>query len=68
MNDFFETTKQFISLSPESIKVFSAILKKMELPKGHVLVKADTICNYVYYIEKGLSRTYYLKDGKDITE
>lgn len=68
MNDFFATTQQFITLSSESIEAFSAILKKMEFPKGHVLVKADTTCNYIYYIEKGLSRTYYLKDGKDVTD
>lgn len=40
----------------------------MEFPKGHILVRADTTCNYVYYIEKGLTRTFYLKDGKDITD
>lgn len=68
MNDFFETTGQFIRLSAESKKEFSDILKQMVLPKGHVLVKADTVCNYVYYIEKGLSRTFYLKDGKDVTD
>ncbi len=40
----------------------------MDLTKGHVLVRQDTICNYIYFIEKGLTRTYYLKNGKDITD
>jgi CRP-like cAMP-binding protein len=28
----------------------------------------DTICNYLYFIESGLTRTYYFKDGKDVTD
>lgn len=62
------TVKQFIALSAESTKAFSGIMARLDLPKGHILVKADSICNYVYYIEKGLTRTYYLKDGKDVTD
>jgi signal-transduction protein with cAMP-binding, CBS, and nucleotidyltransferase domain len=33
-----------------------------------MLVKPDTICNYLYFIESGLTRTFYYKDGKDITD
>jgi CRP-like cAMP-binding protein len=68
MQAFFETVNQFIYLSAESKLALAAILQRMELPKGHVLVRADTICHYIYFIEKGLSRTYYLKGGKDVTD
>src|SRR5688500_1523472 len=68
MNDFFETSKQFMHFSAESRKALSEILIKMEFPRGHLLVKQDQVCNYLYYIEKGLCRTFYYKDGKDVTD
>jgi CRP-like cAMP-binding protein len=46
----------------------SGILKRLELPKGYVLQKQNTICNHTWFIEKGLTRTYYLKNGKDVTD
>ena len=68
MNDFFQTAGALVTLSAESREAFSNILKRMELPREHVLVRAGTVCNYVYYIEQGLSRTYYRKDGREITD
>src|SRR3569623_1340501 len=68
MEAFFAVLSQFIHLSPESKEAFTVALKKFELPKGYVLVKENTICNYLYFVESGLTRTYYFKDGKDITD
>lgn len=45
-----------------------SLMKKESLPKGHVLVQCGDICRNVYYVEKGLARTFYLKDGKEVTE
>ena len=68
MNSFFETVSQFTILSDDSKQAISSCLKKQEFPKGHLIVKPDTICNYLYFIESGLTRTYYFKDGKDVTD
>ncbi len=38
------------------------VLKRLDLPKGQVLVKANSVCNFVYLIEKGFTRTYYQID------
>jgi CRP-like cAMP-binding protein len=65
MNNFFSTVSQFTNLSVESKQELSSCLKKLEFPKGHILVKQDTVCNFVYFIDNGLTRTYYLKDGKE---
>ena len=40
----------------------------MELPKDYILLKPNSVCNYIYFIEKGLTRTFYLKKGKDVTD
>jgi CRP-like cAMP-binding protein len=68
MEDLFKSLSQFITLSPESRSAFSSILIRKEMKKGEILLKAEKTCNHIYYIEKGLTRTFYLKDGKDVTD
>ena len=66
--NFFDSVSPFVKLSPLSRKVLLSHLLKESFPKSHVLVPVGGICRSVYYIEKGLTRTFYLKDGKEITE
>jgi signal-transduction protein with cAMP-binding, CBS, and nucleotidyltransferase domain len=68
MDKFFEAISAFSNLSKESKQALSLVLKRIELPKGHFLIKENTICNYVYFVEKGLTRTFYYKAGKDVTD
>ena len=68
MDKFFELVSQITSLSADSKQALSAISKKLELKKGHILVHQNSVCNYIYFIESGLTRTYYYNDGKDITD
>ncbi|MEO5592735.1 MAG: Crp/Fnr family transcriptional regulator [Chitinophagaceae bacterium] len=68
MEKFFEVISQITSLSAESKQALSAILKRLELEKGNILVRQNSVCNYIYFIEKGLTRTYYYNDGKDVTD
>jgi CRP-like cAMP-binding protein len=65
---FFETISPFVKISPDSRKALLAYMTKEFLPKGHVLVPVGGICRHVYYLEKGLTRTFYIKDGKEVTE
>lgn len=68
MENFFSTVAQYTELSEQSRQALAVHLKRLELPKGHILVKPDTTCNFTYFIDSGLTRTYYLKDGKDVTD
>ena len=68
MDKFFQTVSQFTHLSAESKQEFSERLKISEFPKGHILLQQDKICNYLYFVDTGLARTFYLKDGKDVTD
>lgn len=68
MDKFFQTVSQFTKLSDESKQGLSACLKRLELPKGRIIVRQDSVCNFVYFIDSGLTRTFYLKDGKDVTD
>lgn len=56
------------SLSPESMKEFYGAWKQWTVPKDHFLLKENTVSDYIYFIEKGVARIYYYKNGKEITE
>lgn len=66
--NFFESLSGLVVFSPESKSALLSAMQKTEFPKGHILVHAGEGCRSVYYIERGLSRTSYFHDGKDITE
>lgn len=68
MQPFFETVNQISPLSAESQEKLAAVMQYHEFEKGHILVKPGSVCNYLYFIEQGLSRTFYHKDEKDITD
>jgi CRP-like cAMP-binding protein len=68
MDNFFKTISEFSPLSQESRKAFTLVMKSQELPAGHILLKPHSVCNYLYFIEQGLTRTFYYKEDKDVTD
>lgn len=36
--------------------------------KGDLLIDASNVCRKSYFVQKGLLRTYFIKDGKEINE
>lgn len=46
--------------------IFGA-MKHKKLPKTHLLHEAGTICKDIYFLQSGMARTYFYKEGKDIT-
>ena len=68
MTSFFNYIKSFTHLSEAGEAALAAVLQRLDLPKGHLLLRPGAICHYLYFIEKGLTRTWYIKDGKDVTD
>ncbi|WP_020530435.1 Crp/Fnr family transcriptional regulator [Flexithrix dorotheae] len=42
--------------------------KVLTFGKGEILVKAGAYCDKSYFLAKGGARTFYLKDGRDVTD
>src|SRR5262245_18339388 len=59
---------QFTNLSQESKQAFATVLKRQEHRKGYSLLRPGAVCHHFYFIEEGLTRTYYIKDGNDVTD
>jgi CRP-like cAMP-binding protein len=56
------------SLSSQSMSFFTANWKQWQVSKDHLLLREHSISDYIYFIEKGVVRIYYYKNGKEITE
>jgi len=61
-----EKMKEISPLSEESVRLLCANYQPQKLDKGQILLKEGQVCRYIYFIETGLLRTYYIKNGKEI--
>ena len=43
------------------------LLETHNFPKGHILHEQGTVCKHIYLVQSGLARTFFFKEGKDIT-
>lgn len=68
MESFFKKASEFVNLSEEAKAALSHRLRYHKVPKGEVLVTPGSTCKKIYFVEQGLTRTYYFKEEKDITD
>ena len=68
MTSFFSYIKTFTHLSETGEAALASALERQDLPKGHHLLRPGSVCHYLWFIEKGLTRTFYIKEGKDVTD
>lgn len=54
-------------VSDASIKQLASFLEEKHVPKNHVLTQAGKRDHHIYFIEKGCARTYFLLNGKEVT-
>ena len=63
-----EMTERFARLSNEDLQALASILARKEVKRGEVFIPDGIICRDHFYVEKGLVRQYYYKNGHDVTE
>jgi len=68
MTSLFNFFKKYNSLSKEAEKAIAGISKVNTIKKNTDLQPIGHTCKTIYFINKGLARIYYFKDGVDITE
>lgn len=73
MQDLIEIAKKISfkykhELSSKDMESFAAILEKKELAKGELFLSNNQISKYIQYVDKGLVRQFYYKNGRDVTE
>lgn len=66
--NIFEHFEKFIDLSENLKSELSKRLKHIVFKKGEMVLDASHVCTESYFINKGILRTYFLKNGKEISE
>lgn len=64
----FTHFSRYIALRDELIARLTAVLEPVHFSRGHLVLDAGKVCTCSYFIQRGMLRAYFLKDGKEITE
>lgn len=65
MDEILAKFSKYIPLSEALINYLKSVVEAFDLRKNDYLLKNGQTCNYMYYLQKGLLRSYYL-DQKGI--
>lgn len=68
MDTLFQYFKNFNPLSKEAEQAIAEISSVVTIKKNKDLQPIGHTCKTIYFINKGLARIYYFKDGIDVTE
>lgn len=63
-----EIARRYCRLEPASIEVLATLLIPMKFLRGETILKEGEECKCMYYVERGMVRQFYHKNGKDVTE
>ena len=63
-----ELARKYSTMTHEELDVLESILVPMKFAKGQMILSEGETCKHFYYIERGLIRQFYFKNGKQITE
>lgn len=67
MQNLIETFRKIGSLSEKNEKALISSIQRIECSPKTLLQDQNKTSNKIYFVEKGIARTFYYKDGRDIT-
>ena len=67
MNHFIEYLNQIVPLTPAIEEAINGITIFKVLPKNTMLLQNGEVCHEFHFLETGLARVFYYKNGKDVT-
>ncbi|AUP80672.1 Crp/Fnr family transcriptional regulator [Flavivirga eckloniae] len=68
ITNIYQHFETYIELSQDLKTALTNRLKPILFKKGALVLNANRVCKESYFIQKGILRTYFLKDGKEISE
>lgn len=63
-----ELARRYSTMTHEELDQLESVLVPMKFAKGDVILREGEICRNIYYLDKGLIRQFYHKNGKELTE
>ena len=67
MMNVIEKINSSYTISDDTIRTLKENVTLCHFPKKYQLIKADMFCKSAYFIEKGMTRSFWLVNGEEIT-
>ena len=67
MRNIINGMRALCPISDESIAELEQVVTLCHFPKRYQLIKENIFCKYAYFLEKGMTRSFWLVDGEEIT-
>ncbi len=67
--NFKDSLLTIVAFSDDELEEIMSYFEQERVEKNQLLVRQGQVCTKLYFLEKGLGRSYYLKkDGREITQ
>ena len=63
-----ELARRYSTMTHEELDTLESILVPLKFAKGEMILKEGEVCRDIYFIDHGLVRQFYYKNGKEVTE
>ncbi len=63
-----ELARKYSTMTHDELDILEGILEPVKYGKGEKILAEGEVCRGISYIEKGLVRQFYNKNGKEVTE
>lgn len=63
-----ELARKYSTMTHDELDILEDVLVPMKFAKGQMIIREGEVSRYLYYIDKGLVRQFYFKNGKEVTE
>lgn len=67
MKTVIEHMRSLCPISDETVEKLMKCVTLCHFPKRYQLIQENRFCKYAYFIEKGMTRSFWLVDGEEIT-
>ena len=63
-----ELARKYSTMAHDELDILESVLVPMKFAKNEMILKTGEVCRNIYYIDHGLIRQFYFKNGKEVTE
>ncbi|MBR3123655.1 MAG: Crp/Fnr family transcriptional regulator [Prevotella sp.] len=63
-----ELARRYSTMTHEELDLLEEILIPLKHRKGEMILREGEVCRNIYFIDRGLIRQFYYKNGKELTE
>ncbi|TDQ15019.1 CRP-like cAMP-binding protein [Algoriphagus boseongensis] len=67
MEQILDRLNRFSGVEEKAKLAFAESLELVQVERGDLLEKMDSVCSHLYFVIEGSLRSFYFKDNKDIT-